>query len=96
MWGSFIEVWGKKDVDSSGKELDFIDNDSTKLFDNDFDRLFVAIIQNLDMEMDHLQKLKKYLIHLKEEFSKNQKLDQFTSSSNSHKNKKVLSKKRKK
>ena len=56
MWGSFIEVWGKKDVDSSGKELDFIDNDSTKLFDNDFDRLFVAIIQNLDMEMDHLQK----------------------------------------
>ena len=96
MWGPVIEFWTKKDVDLSEKKLDFINNDSNKLLDNDFDRSFDGIIQNLDMEIDYLRNLKKYLIHLKEEFSKNQKLDQFTDYSNSHKSKKVLFKKIKK
>ena len=42
MWGSVIEVWGKKDVDSSVKETDSIDNEFAYLD---------AIIQKIDIEI---------------------------------------------
>lgn len=88
MWGPIIEFWGKKDVNSSEKKLDFVDNDLDELFDN--------AIQKLDMEIDNLQQIKKYLIHMKEEISKHQKFVQFTDYPNSHKNEKVLFKARRK
>ena len=65
MWGSVIEVWGKKDVDSSVKETDSIDNEFAYLD---------AIIQKIDIEINNLQELKDYLIHIKGYFSKSQKL----------------------
>lgn len=65
MWGPVIEVWGKKDVDSSVKETDSIDNESAYLD---------AIIQKIDIEINNLQELKDYLIHIKGYFSKSQKL----------------------
>lgn len=65
MWGPVIEVWGKKDVDSSVKETDSIDNEFAYLD---------AIIQKIDIEINNLQELKDYLIHIKGYFSKSQKL----------------------
>ena len=63
MWGPVIEVWGKKDVDSSVKEIYSIDNE--------FDYLD-AIIQKIDIEINNLHELKDYLIHIKGCFSKSQ------------------------
>ena len=65
MWGPVIEVWGKKDVDSSVKETDSIDNEFAYLD---------AIIQKIDIEINNLQELKDYLIHIKGCFSKSQEL----------------------
>ncbi len=50
MWGPIIEFLGKKDVNSSEKKLDFVDNDLDELFDN--------AIQKLDMEIDNLRQIK--------------------------------------
>ena len=65
MWSPVIEVWGKKDVDSSVKETDSIDNEFAYLD---------AIIQKIDIEINNLQELKDYLIHIKGCFSKSQEL----------------------
>ena len=51
MWSPVIEVWGKKDVDSSVKETDSIDNEFAYLD---------AIIQKIDIEINNLQELKDY------------------------------------
>ena len=65
MWGPVIEVWGKKDVDSSANKPYFIDNEFAYLD---------AIIQKIDIEINNLQELKDYLIHIKGCFSKSQEL----------------------
>ena len=65
MWGSVIEVWGKKDVDSSVNKPYSIDNESAYLD---------AIIQKIDIEINNLHELKDYLIHIKGCFSKSQEL----------------------
>ncbi len=66
MWGPVIEVWGRKTfVDSSVKETDSIDNEFAYLD---------AIIQKIDIEINNLQELKDYLIHIKGCFSKSQEL----------------------
>ena len=65
MWSPVIEVWGKKDVDSSVKETDSIDNEFAYLD---------ATIQKIDIEINNLQELKDYLIHIKVCVSKSQEL----------------------
>ena len=65
MWGPVIEVWGKKDVDSSVNKTDSIDNEFAYLD---------AIIQKIDIEINNLQELKDYLIHIKGCFNKSQEL----------------------
>ncbi len=66
MWGSVIEVWGKKNVDSSVNKPYSIDNEFAYLD---------ATIQKIDIEINNLQELKDYLIHIIGCFSKSQELE---------------------